>query len=453
MKILQVVHGFPPHNVAGTEIYTYSLARELSKKNKVYIFHRNNRLNEKEYSLSYRIYQDIETFSLNNTFRRYESFIDTYDNRHIAEKFSFILEKIRPDVVHIQHLLYLSIGIVTEIKKRNIPVVFTLNDYWLICPQGQLLKDNSYPCTNRDNSGCIDCVYYQLRINKNIFNVYYILKNILPGYFFQLIKKFYLSRSKSLLLFHERGINLIKERSLHMKNVSSCIDCFITPSRFIRSKFVEFGIPEDKISFLNYGFNLENFKDQSKMPSKRIRFGFIGSFLPAKGAHILIQAFNKIDYKDAELKIYGRAASYKSLLMDYPRYLKKISRNKNITFMGGFDNMDAAKVFSEIDVLVVPSIWYENSPLVIQEAFATKTTVIASRIGGIPELIEDGVNGILFEPGNVDDLCTKLKSFAENPGLIQEMCKSICPPKSIEDNAREIDEIYTNLIAQNKLRS
>jgi len=448
MRILQVTHGLPPQSMGGTEMYTYSLSKELSKRHKVFVFHRVNDLHKKEYTLDHYQLDNVDIFTVNNTFRRYESFIDTYNSIHIAEKFPLILEKIRPDVVHIQHLLYLDTGIINEVKKRNIPLFFTLNDYWLICPQGQLLKDNSYPCANRDNYECIDCVSYQLIINKNIFNAHYILKNILPGYFFQLIKKFYLSRSKSLLLSQGMGINLIKERSLHMKNVSSCIDCFIAPSRFIKSKFVESEIPGGKILFLNYGFNLENFKDQLMVSSKRIRFGFIGSFIPAKGVHILIQAFNKIDYKDAELKIYGRAASYKSLLTDYLRYLKRISRNKNIRFMGGFDNMDAAKVFSEIDVLVVPSIWYENSPLVIQEAFAAKTPVIASRIGGIPELIEEGVNGILFEPGNVDDLCSELTSFINNPALIKEIKANIKPPKTIEEHAKEIEGIYKNILNQ-----
>jgi glycosyltransferase involved in cell wall biosynthesis len=211
----------------------------------------------------------------------------------------------------------------------------------------------------------------------------------------------------------------------------------------------QFGIPDDKIIFSRYGFNLNNFKNSKKIYSDKLRFAFIGNFLPAKGLHILIDAFNRVKGKNVELKIYGKVLSYKALLENYFKYVKKMAKNKNIKFMGGFDNREIAKIFSQIDVLIVPSIWYENSPLVIQEAFATNTPVIASRIGGIAELIDGGKNGLLFEPNSVDDLYAKMSQLIENRWLLKELSQQQTPIKTVEENAQEVEKIYTTLMARN----
>ncbi len=105
---------------------------------------------------------------------------------------------------------------------------------------------------------------------------------------------------------------------------------------------------------------------------------------------------------------------------------------------------------ANIDVLLVPSIWLENAPLVIQEAFLSKTPVIASRIGGIPELVTDGINGLLLNPGDIKDLKEKIEYIIRNPEVIKKFKESIPEVKSIEENAKEMEEIYIRLIANSK---
>jgi glycosyltransferase involved in cell wall biosynthesis len=451
MRILQVIHSFPPHNFLGTEVYAYHLCKELAKRHHIFIFHRVNELGKKDYEIYHNNYDGLEVYAINNTFKNYNGFEAVYKNEGISNKFSTIIDQIKPDIVHIQHLLYLSTSIINEIKKRHIPIVFTLHDYWLICPQGQLLKSNFNICDNNDYSECINCILYQLSIKKNIFNYYYYLKKFVPESLLQLIKRNYFNYAKASFLSQEEAFRQINKRAKHIKDICANIDLFIAPSEFIRNKFIEFGVSEDKIIFSGYGFNLDNFKDTQKIPSDKIRFAFIGNIMPAKGIHYLIDAFNKIKNDNVELRIYGRVMSYKAILENYLNYIKKIVKNRNIKFMGGFDNKDVANIFRQTDVLIVPSIWHENSPLVIQEAFATGTPVIASRIGGIPELIEDGINGILFEPNDVADLCRKIVMFIENPSLIEEIKRNIKLPKSIGENAREIENIYEELLATAKV--
>jgi glycosyltransferase involved in cell wall biosynthesis len=370
----------------------------------------------------------------------------TYKNKTIAEKFGMLLDQINPDIVHIQHLLYLSADIIEETRKRNIPIVFTLNDYWLICPQGQLLKIKMDVCDMHSCSECADCILYQLSIKKNVLSSYYLLKRYLPENLIRLAQNIYLQCSKLSFLSKNKIDILIKERIIYMKDICSKIDLFISPSEFLRNKFIEYGIKENQIVYLKHGLNSGGLRILPKKPYNKLRFGFIGNLMPAKGVHVLIESFNKIKNENAELRIYGRNLSYKSIMGNYLKYVMKIAKNNNIRFMGGFDNGRIGEILSEIDILIVPSIWYENSPLVIQEAFACKTPVIASNIGGIPELINDGMNGLLFKPNDVEQLCESIKSVIEHPRLIEALKQNIEPPKTIEQNAKEIENVYKELL-------
>ncbi len=452
MKILLVAHGFPPQNSGGTEIYACNLAKELAKRHSVSVFYRSCNLKAQEYVLSQNGISGLETFTVNNSFKGYNTFEDSYKNRAIAEKFGEVLDRIKPDIVHIQHLLYLGAEIIGEAKKRGIPIVFTLNDYWLLCPQGQLLAEDERVCSGMDVVKCSRCILHQLSIQRNIFNAYYFLQKKLPGFLFKFIKNIYLQYSKNTWLSNERTAELIKERGVYLKGICSEIDFFIAPSEFLRNKFIAWGIPQEKIILSPYGINTDNFKACGKPPCGNLRLGFIGNMLPAKGLHILIRAFNEIRDINAELKIYGRVGSYKGRLAGYLNYCKKISKdNKKIQFMGAFDNGKIADIFRGIDMLVVPSIWNENAPLVIQEAFLTKTPVIASRIGGIPELINEGTNGLLFEPGDINDLKERLENIINNPEILGRFKENIPRLKNIEENMRELEQIYYNLIRKDKL--
>ncbi len=446
MKILQVVHGFPPENTAGTEVYTYNLSRELSKRHQVSVFYREADFSKNEYEVSRREVDGLKLFSINNTFRDYASFESTYKDARVAEKFGEVLDEIKPDIVHIQHLLYLSTGIVGESKKRGIPVIFTLNDYWLLCPQGQLFKNNQSLCSGRETTVCARCVLYQLGIRKNISYFYALLKKHAPEWLFQGIKSFYLFYARAVYLSNLGTEDLIRERRDHMRNVFSQVDLFIAPSDFLKKLFVAFGVPDEKIKILPYGFDLQRVRALPKRSSPVVRFGFIGNLMPAKGVHVLIGSFRALHAENAELKIYGNAFSYKSALGNYAGRLREAAKGyKNIRFMGKFDNQSVGEVFSEVDALVVPSLWYENSPLVIQEALLTRTPVIASRIGGIPELVKDGENGFLFEAGNERDLEETLRRIARDPGVLNGLNKNVLRVSSIKDNAKETESIYEDL--------
>jgi len=140
----------------------------------------------------------------------------------------------------------------------------------------------------------------------------------------------------------------------------------------------------------------------------------------------------------AELNIYGK-------LPNSANYLKNRCSNSAIHFKGGYNYNEIANVLSEIDVLVVPSIWYENSPLVIHEAFLTKIPVITSNLGGMAELVSHEKNGLLFEPGNSDELIEKMNIFIENPELIGTYSQET-HVRSIQEDVEEIEELYHKIL-------
>ena len=453
MNILQIAHSFPPHSLGGAEIYTFHLCSELAKKHNVSVFHRVCEQGQEEYRLSAKRKEDLSVYTINNTFKHCYSFKGLYCNSSIDIEFEEILKKINPDVVHIQHLIFLSIGIIEKIKKYKIPIIFTLHDYWLICPQWHYLKNKSIICNNNNELDCLECVSSWLYIHRLSKRIYHFLKRkfIKNIRLIKQLQDIYTTTSRNLSN-SKKTINMIEERRISMREICNEVEMFLSPSEFLREKFIEFGIPERKILLVKHGINETLFANCGARKEKgRLIFGFIGTILPAKGLHILIEAFNKLNHNDkSNLRIYGKLYPYNGFEY-YPEYIKKIGlNNQNIHFMGNFDNQKIGEILSEVDILVIPSIWLENAPLTIQEAFCAKVPVIASRIGGIPEIVTDSLNGLLFNLGDTDDLAEKIKFVIDNPGVISKFKGNIPEIKNIAENAQEIEELYISLISKNK---
>lgn len=450
MRILQVVHSFPPHSIAGTEVYARNVSEQFSHNHDVLVFHRISNPHLKEYELLHTSCNGFKICAVNNTFRKCHNFRMTYHNRDITERFSSVLDEFQPEIAHIHHLLFLSIDMIDELKKRDIPVIFTLHDYWLMCHIGQFLTKNLDTCETIQADECVNCLNSQLAIKKGIMATYQTLRKLLPNIFLQIAKNAYIRFAQSTFLSHDRAIELVRKRTEEVRRMLSMVDMFIAPSHFLRNKFITFGIPESKIIVSNHGFKVNDRVVTRKHlnNSRKLSFGFIGTLLPSKGVHVLIEAFNNFCSPQCELKIYGRKTTYKGFEV-YSKDIGKLARGrKNITFKGDFNNDAIRNVMAEIDVLVVPSIWHENAPLVIQEAFSSGTPVIATNMGGIPEFVHDGIDGLLFKRGDVNDLVRKMNFFVENKERIEEFGNRAPKIKSIEENAKELEEIYVKLISQ-----
>jgi len=452
MRIALVIHGFPPANMAGSEVYTYNLAVELAKRHEVFVFYRTCDASRPEFEVRKSKYMGLHITTINNNFKDCAQFADTYRNDVIGKKFGEFLDEVSPHVAHFHHLTCLSTTCAQEAKTRHIPVVYTLHDFWLFCQRGQLLDRELAICEGPSDEGCAECLSAQIALGGKAGRAASKLKDNIPSFMGrgaakEFLRKIFLISSKAMQGAQDRPADKIKERTRHIREVCSLVDCFIAPSKFLMKKYMDFGIEKEKIIYLDYGFDKGIFKNIKRKKSKKIRFGYIGSWIPSKGVHVLIKAFNRVaEDAPATLDIYGEQNAYHGY-KDYDKDLSGLVNNRSITLAGPYDNKDVGKILAGIDVLVVPSIWYENSPLTIHEAYLAGVPVIASDIGGMAEYVREGSGGLNFKMGDDEDLYKVIKKLIDNPGLLEEMRKTIPPVKSIAHNAVEIEDIYNELTA------
>lgn len=449
MRIAHVIHGFPPRDNAGAETYTSKLALAQARSEQVCVFHRIGDRDIDEYALKRETRDGLDIWHINNNLAACKSFEETYTNPPVAEAFCRFLDTVRPDVVHIGHLTLLSTLIIEELSRRGVPTVMTLHDYWLICPRGQLIDGNLDICADPANAPCDKCQGLQLGItdtSRKAFNIYKKIAGALhisENFLRKPLRRLY--RQAAKLGGGNNFARRIERRREHMKSICEKVDLLVAPSKFLRERFIEFGVPPQRIIYSDYGFDTSPFRDFERRPSEKIRFGFAGSIIPSKGLHVLLEAFRGIDAARAELNVFGGFAQYYEF-DDYSDKIKTLAGIPGVNMRGRYRAHRIADVFSEIDVLVVPSIWYENSPLSIHEAFMSGAPVIASNAGGMAELVRHEKSGLLFKLGDAESLRRALKEIVEGGTPIEKLQKGLPEVKTIEDDAADMIKRYSGLL-------
>jgi len=248
----------------------------------------------------------------------------------------------------------------------------------------------------------------------------------------------------------------VHNRMIETKAIIDKVDLFIAPSQYLRNRFInEFLVPENKIIFLDYGFPTEYLTRTEKSKEKiNFTFGYIGTHITSKGVNQLIEAFSEIE-EPATLKIYGRQNGQSTNAL---KLLAAASKNK-IEFIGEYINRNLANdVFSKVDCIVVPSIWAENSPLVIHEAQSCKVPVITADFGGMKEYVQHKVNGLLFEHRNTNSLKEQLRFAIANPNLMKHfgergyLFSEDGSVPNIQDHCKELTKIYQRFTSKNLWR-
>lgn len=236
----------------------------------------------------------------------------------------------------------------------------------------------------------------------------------------------------------------IRRRWAAMRELADQVDLFISPSHYLARELVDFGLDESRVLESDYGFADEQFRARNDLPETVRRFGFVGTLTNHKGVHVLLEAFAKMP-EDATLDVCG------SLDVDpaYAARLRGLATHPGVRFVGGVPPDRVPSVLEKIDCLVVPSIWHENSPLTIHEAFLSGVPVVATRLGGHPGLLANGA-GLLYEPDSATDLAANLRRLYDEPGLARELAARAPEVKSMTDHAVELSELYERVVAQTR---
>jgi glycosyltransferase involved in cell wall biosynthesis len=447
VKIVHVIHTFPPFSRAGSENYVDVLAREQAQRHEVAIFHRVEQTDRPEYELSDDLQGGLPVTRVNRTFRDVGDFADTYRSDAVAAAFGSFLDRLEPDVVHFHHVTCLSTTCVHEAHRRGIPVVFTLHDFWLLCPRGQLLRRDLSLCESHTDADCVRCMAHQLRVRGGHPRVDALWRR--AEWIAQLPLPASVSRRLVGRAFarEEDAARQIQERTAHVRETCSLVDAFVAPSRFLKDRYVDFGIPPERVTVSDYGFDLDRagaMKRTERRPGERLRFAYLGTWIPSKGVHILVEAFRHIEPERARLEIHGYAPAYDGV-EDYEGELRRLAAGAtHIDFVGSYEPEDLNAILARADVLVVPSIWYENSPLTIHEAFLAGVPVIVSDLGGMRELVQDG-GGARFEPRNALALRAALEKVIDDPEHLADLRRSLPAVKGIGEDAGQLEELYRSI--------
>jgi glycosyltransferase involved in cell wall biosynthesis len=444
MKIIYVLHRFLPRFFSGTEIYTYYLAQEMQRRGheaQIFCAEEVKKGPDCKIIVQEDNYNGLKVHRINFNRDKTPNIIQfSYNNPLVADHFKSFLSSAKPDLVHITSFLNLSAAIIDPIKKFSIPAIFTATDYWCFCPKGNLLACDGSLCKSTDVKTCLSCLMSLSPLYDQILKKLMIPPPLLAETFMLLEKIPAIKRNKFI-----KGPQALNERSPFILKKLINLDLIITPTPHLQEFFLRAGFSPEKVMLSGYGLNLDWIKPYSSHFSEQpLRFGYIGMLAQLKGVDILIRAFNSLpSTKRAGLKIYGDDSHFPL----YAQKLKKLARdNPTVTFSGTFSPDKRGEVLAEIDVLVVPSMWYENAPLVISEAFAAGVPVIGSDVPGIALVVKDGVNGLLFPRGDEKDLTRCLARLLQEPDLLPRLRKNVPAVKSIQENGNELEEIYYKLI-------
>jgi glycosyltransferase involved in cell wall biosynthesis len=447
VRIVFALHQFFPEHYAGVEIVTLGLAQELrARGHETYVLAPKRSIPGNDIEPGEIEDYEFEGVPVRRVGRPREGLSRPYrldyENETMARRVREYMREVRPDIVHAEHFQGLSACVIPVFKEHGVPLVYTATDFWTFCPVVDLYRHDGVLCEGPELAHCTRCIasrYPGTRMKATV--------DVMPDAALQAAGR--LSET-SLSDFSRslRQVRALKERPGYIREKMEQVDYIIVYTELMRDLLLANGIGKGKLEVSHYGIDTSNI---SKVPRNRnlpppLRVGFIGTLAPHKGCDTLIRAFKTLPRElEATLTIYGNLERFKSFVNRLRGLAKSDER---IDFAGPFQRERIGQVLAELDVLVVPSRWYENQPGVILEAFAAGMPVVATDLGGMSEFVKHEENGLLFEPENAEDLARQLRRVGEEPGLLERLRAGIGPVKTVKENVDELEDLYGTLLAR-----
>jgi glycosyltransferase involved in cell wall biosynthesis len=486
MKILQVANGFPPVDRGGVENYTLELSQALrSLGHDVAVFCREPGDGRPVYSVRDDVTDGIPVRFVTNRFDCAAPLARRYFDRRIEGLFSRWVEEQQPGVLHFQHTHGLSASLLARAADMGLPFALTLWDYWYMCPQVNLLRPDDSLCEgSHQDVNCYECLYTaklpprgrhvpdfegigpepMLAVSPEPIEhrplglsdaIYHPLQKALPWTIRHALLRTYdfarlkLGRGLSTLFAGIFPPNLapLRTRARYMQETLSLCQHIIAPLPFVRAQYVRFGIPTERIAVIPPGMEMGDwagFQPAPRPHGEALRFGYIGSLLRHKGVDFMVRAFRKLGAPNAELVLHGFE------LPDSPftRSLHDLADgDPHIHFAGPYTKPELPGLLNQLDVLLIPSIWHETFSFVTREAVLAGLPVIASRMGGIPAAIDDGVNGLLLPPQDMQAWVAAMRRLVEDREWVAafhraQLSRTVKP---MDEHAAELVQLYTRM--------
>ena len=409
-KVLIIAHNHPHFAPEGAEIFAYDLFKAIrahTEYKPFFLTVADTNYREVRIGTPFQMLVD----SKNEALFWGGAFDYFYQSQQILNfmylDFKAFLSQLKPDVIHFHHTIRIGVEAI-QVARQILPdakIVFTIHEFILICNRdGQMVrKDNNELCEYASPNRCYRC-------------------------------------------FPEYSPQQFKMREEFLKAHLDLVDRFISPSHFLAKRFIDWGLPEAKMIVMENGRRIYEPAPHHKLESeeKPNHFAFFGQINPYKGVLLILQAVEylvKNDFTAFQVDLFGNIPpGFPEFQEEFAEFLDKY--NNIVTHHGRYKQSEIPELIKLVDWVIVPSVWWENSPLVIQEVFMHKRPIICSNIGGMAEKVENNVTGLHFRVRNQISLAKTMEKACSEVGLWERLAQNIEPRLSIEESAQKHVLLY-----------
>jgi glycosyltransferase involved in cell wall biosynthesis len=412
LKVLIASHSHPKLSNGGAEIAAYELFSALRKRPEyepTFLGCARDEINQKQGATISQPFSEREYLYSGGAF---DWFRFSNADPKFPREFRALLQKLQPRILHFHH--YLNFGVEAFLHVREtLPdcrIVLTLHEYLALCHHyGQMVtRQNSTLCYEASPTRCTRC-----------------FKDITPSDFF--LRKLYIQRFFEL------------------------VDRFIAPSAFLAERYAAWGVPKERISVIE-NVTAPSLHERAAAEAGNgddlLRVGFFGQISYLKGINILLVAAEILEEREAHNVVFEIYGDYSGQPPDFQAdFLARLAKvGRNVKFYGAYDQHRVDRLMQSVDLIVVPSIWWENSPVVIQEALRNGRPIVCSDIGGMAEKVRDGLDGFHFPVGNSVALASLLLKLAATPKPLADIAGTIQSPATVAEITDRYAQLYASLL-------
>ena len=439
MKIVLFVHCYFPDHFYGTESYTRVVAKNLQDLGHDVKIITATFAGETAQTAFIEEYDwegtGVLRFDRNLIPNRVVR--DTYYMPELRAVLERILRREKPDVVHVCHLVNHTTALLEVLDSLGIPVVGTFTDFYGICFNNKLQTHDEALCLGPDRlrTNCLNCFLKEIAGQ---------VRGGLPRLAGHPTLRPFAARAArfampALKVDWREDIEAIVERPAILANAYKVYDAAVAPTQFLHDAYRRNGF-EGRLAISRFGIDI----DRTPKPARQeraVHFGFVGQLARHKGVHLLVEALASIPHHNARLSIWGNEQTD----LAYSQDLRRRSATLPVAFRGTFQVEEMAQRLAEIDVLVIPSLWYENSPLILLQALATHTPVIIADVAGMTEFVPPVEFGMHFKRGSAKSLAEAMEHFTKDPALAGAMSLRIGYERTTRHMVDDLLRIYEDV--------
>ena len=412
MNVAFFVHCFFPEHFYGTETYTLELALEYQRLGYrvnviTSVFPGEQRADN---LITHFQYHNIPVIRIDKNQYPHTRVKDTYYQNEMRGVLSTVLRDIRPDIVHVTHLVNHTSVLLEVAEDLGIPTYATFTDFFGICLNSKLEDAKGRLCYGPSKSR-LNCLVCHIHAASPSWSQSPSLRQLamhpagaaVAAYALQCLRRLPGVRHGPLDGLAE---DIVRRPDILGTLYNRVYRGAVAPTKFLAHAYRSNGV-NTPLHEIHFGVDVDRAPKPRRAHGHKPVIAYIGQIAPHKGVDLLVQAFARLEPGRAILKIFGP--------MDqdphYMQTLRDSTEGSEVQFCSTFDKGRMATIFADIDLLVIPSRWYENSPLVLLNALATHTPVLVSDVPGMTEFIHENINGLSFTRGSVDALEEKLRKM------------------------------------------